>query len=100
MDLSLNEERFHGKSWNIIRVGASTQKISRGRCRQVGNTTSRYRDVIDPPNAKTRFLATGQRTPGDDFLEFRAVKPRLGIRIKGVWKIQYLIDTRRKQGCE
>ena len=22
------------------------------------------------------------------------------IRINGVWKIQYLIDTRRKQGCE
>ncbi len=22
------------------------------------------------------------------------------VRIKGLWKIQYLIDTRRKQGCE
>lgn len=22
------------------------------------------------------------------------------VRIKGVWKIQYLIDTRRKQGCD
>ena len=22
------------------------------------------------------------------------------IRIKGIWKIQYLIDTRRRQGCE